>query len=252
MKIVAIVQARMGSSRLPGKMMKPILGKPVLELLIERLKRVKLLDEIVIATTTNKKDKVLEHLSKKLKVKCFRGSEEDVLGRVLKAAKNVKADLIVEITGDCPLIDPDITTKCIKLFLKGNYDYVSNACLKKTFPRGLAVQVFPVKVLEEVNSLTDDPKDHEHVSLYIYNHPEKYRLKNYPASGDLYWPELIITLDTAQDYKLIKIIFEELYPKNPEFTVYDIVKFLRHRPELVTLNQDTERINDYLKKRPRK
>lgn len=251
-KIVATIEARMASTRLPGKVMKQILGKPVLELLVERLKKVELIDEIVIATTTNQSDDIIERFCGKIGIKCFRGSEEDVLKRVLDAAKSVNAELIVEITGDCPLIDPDIARECIKLFLKGNYDYVSNGCLEKTFPDGLAVQVFPVKVLEEVNALTKDPVDHEHVSLYIYRHPERYRLKNYKAEGELYWPELAITLDTPQDYELIKRIYEELYPGNNNFTAYDVVRFLRKNPELISINRDDTRSSDYIKCVPRR
>lgn len=252
MKIVATVEARMASTRLPGKVMKNILGKPVLELLVERLKMVELISDIVIATTINKSDDIIEGFCKKIDVKCFRGSEEDVLKRVLGAAKSVDADLIVEITGDCPLIDPDIVRECIKLFLKGDYDYVSNGCLEKTFPDGLAVQVFPVKVLEEVNELTKDPVDHEHVSLYVYKHSEKYKLKNYKAKGELCWPELAITLDTPEDYKLIKKIYEELYPMNNRFTAYDVVRFLKSNPELIAVDSDAMRRDNYMNCIPRK
>ena len=240
MKIAAIIEARMGATRFPGKIIKPILGKPVLELLVERLKKVKLLDEIVIATTLNKSDNVLEKLSKKINVRCFRGSEKDVLARVLEAAKFVKADIIVETLGDCPLTDPRIIEKCIKTFLKGNYDYLANA-LKPSFPNGLDVQVYPTKILEEVASLTNDPLDREHVTLYIYSHPEKYKIKNLWATGELFWPELAITLDTPQDYQLIKIIFEALYPKNPDFTAYDVVRFLRQNPKLLKINKKVKR-----------
>ena len=242
----------MTSSRFPGKVMKNILGKPVLELLVERLKTVGLINDIVVATTINKSDDIIEGLCRNAGVKCFRGSENDVLGRVLGAAKSVDADLIVEITGDCPLIDPDIVRECIKLFLKGDYDYVSNGCLEKTFPDGLAVQVFPVRVLEEVNLLTKDPVDHEHVSLYIYKHPGKYKLKNYRAEGELFWPELAITLDTLEDYELIKRIYEELYPRNHSFTAYDVVRFIRNNPGLISVNKDSARNADYIKSVPRK
>jgi spore coat polysaccharide biosynthesis protein SpsF len=250
-KIVSTIEARMTSTRLPGKVMKPILGKPVLELLVERLKSVELINEIVIATTVNRDDDVIEELGRKIGVKVFRGSENDVLGRVLAAAQGINADLIVEITGDCPFIDPAVARECIKLFLSGDYDYVSNGCRLRTFPDGLAVQVFPVKVLEEVNSLTSDAIYREHPSYYIYTHPEKYKLKNYPAQGELCWPELAISLDTPQDYELIKIIFEELYPKNPLFSAFDIVRFLRSRPELLKINDDPQRRRKYIESIPR-
>lgn len=251
MKIISTIEARMKSSRLPGKVMKDILGKPVLELLVERLRRAELIKEIVIATTIDPADDVIDKLSKKMRVGCFRGSENDVLGRVLGAAKQYDADIIVEITGDCPFTDPGVTTECIKMFLAGGYDYVSTGCLETTFPNGLSVQVFPTKVLEEVSSLTQDPVDREHVSYYIYTHPERYKLGNYRAPEELFWPELAITLDTPGDFELIKRIFTELYPKNPEFSAYDVVRFLRNRPELARINIDTERRNNYMKRMPR-
>ena len=224
-KIVATIEARMTSTRLPGKVLKPILGKPVLELLIERLQLVKNIDEIIVATTINDTDDPIIDLCDQINVKYFRGSEEDVLKRVLDAAKSASADLITEITGDCPLIDPFIVDKCIEVFLEGDYDYVSNT-IERSYPDGLDVQVFPVSVLEEVNSLTKDPVDHEHVSLYIYEHPERYRLKNIKANDEMFWPELGITLDTPEDYKLITRIFEELYPINSHFSATDVVNLL--------------------------
>lgn len=240
LKIVSTIEARMTSTRLPGKILKPILGRPVLEFLIERLQHVALIDEIVVATTTNSTDDPIVNLCTRLDIKYFRGSEEDVLIRVLNAAKSASADIIVEITGDCPLIDPTIIEDCLKSFLDGNYDYVSNT-IERSYPDGLDVQVFPVSVLEEVNFLTKDPIDHEHVSLYIYKHPERYKLKNLKANGDLFWPELGITLDTQEDYELISDIFEELYPKNPRFSALDIVKLLHDKPELLEINRHIKR-----------
>lgn len=235
MKIVATIEARMTSTRLPGKVLKSILGRPVLELLIERLKKVKRLDEIVVATTINDTDQPINDLCDRLNVKYFRGSEEDVLKRVLDAAKSVSADLIVEITGDCPFVDPDIVNHCLDVFNEGEYDFVSNT-ISRTFPVGLDVRIFPVRVLEEVNSLTDNPIDHEHVSIYIYEHPERYRIRNIEAKGELFWPELGITLDTMEDYELITKIFEELYPEKPYFSALDIVRLLREKPELTEIN----------------
>lgn len=244
MKIVATIEARMTSTRLPGKVLKLIVGRPVLELLIERLQRAEHLDEIIVATTTNETDEPIINLCKRLNVKYFRGSEEDVLKRVLDAAKSVSADLIVEITGDCPFIDPNIVDECIQVFLKGEYDYVSNT-IKRSFPIGFDVQVFPVSVLEEVNTLTSNPVDHEHVSIYIYEHPERYQLKNMEADGDMFWPDLGVTLDTQEDYELICSIFEELYPQNVTFSALDIIKLLRNKPELVSINQHIKRKNPH-------
>ena len=239
-KIVATIEARMTSTRLPGKVLKPVMGRPVLELLIERLQRSEHLDDIVVATTINNTDQPIIDLCKQLNVKYFRGSEEDVLKRVLDAAKSVSADLIVEITGDCPFVDPDIVDEYIQVFLNGEYDYVSNT-IRRSFPIGFDVQVFPVSVLEEVNALTSDPVDHEHVSIYIYEHPERYQLKNIEANEDMFWPDLGVTLDTQEDYELIRSIFEELYPQNTAFSALDVIKLLRDRPELISINRHIKR-----------
>jgi len=232
MKIVAIIEARMGSTRLPGKHLKKILGKPVLELLVERIKKTPSINEIVLATTTQKRDDILEKLAQRINIKCFRGSEDDVLGRVLATAQSTQTDLIVETLGDCPLTDPKLIEQCIQVFLQNDYNYVSNS-LKRTFPDGFDVQVYPTKVLAEVDSLTNDPVDREHVTPYIYQHPKKYKIKNISARGDLHWPELGITLDTIEDFGLIKAIFEALYSPKTCFDAHDIVAFMRSNPRLL-------------------
>lgn len=239
MKVVATIEARMTSSRLPGKILLPILGKPTLELLIERLLRVKRIDEIVVATTTNNSDDVVEELAHNLGVGCYRGSEDDVLDRVLKAARLYQADIIVEITADCPLIDPETIDILLDIYLRNSYDYVSNT-LKQTYPNGLDSQVFSLKTLEEVASLTQDPVDHEHVSLYIYEHPEHYSLYNLESKLDERYWDLRLTVDTKEDFDLIKNIFEELYPHNPSFNLDDILNYLDHNPQLLNINKHIE------------
>jgi spore coat polysaccharide biosynthesis protein SpsF len=236
MKIVSTIEARMSSTRLPGKVLRPILGKPTLELLIERLRRAKRVQEIVLATTVNQNDDVLEEFAKRAGVSCFRGSEEDVLSRVLAAAQSVSADVIVEVTGDCPLIDPEVVDRVVDVFLANRFDYVSND-LKRTYPSGLVVQVFPTIVLEEVARLTDSPVDREHVSLYIYEHPERFALKNVESGLPEKCWGYRLTLDTPEDYALIREIYEELYPKNPAFLLRDVLELLERRLELLSLNQ---------------
>ena len=236
MKTVAIVQARMTSTRLPGKIMRPVLGKPLLELLVERLKRAKGVDDVVIATTTNSDDDQVESLTQRLGIGCFRGSENDVLDRVLRAAQAFDVDVIVEITGDCPLIDFQVIDKLLDIYHANDYDYVANV-LKRTYPRGLDTQVFATAVLEEVARLTNDPVDHEHVSLYIYEHPERFKLHNVESGlPEEYW-DLRLTVDTPDDFELIRRIYEELYPSNPAFTVEDVVELFERRPELREINQ---------------
>lgn len=239
-KIVATIEARMTSSRLPGKVIMDFCGKPNLQHIVERLKRSKYIDEVVVATTINKEDNPIIELCEKIGCKYYRGSEEDVLMRVLEAAKSVNGDYIVEITGDCPVIDWRHVDYLIELFFQGEYDYASNV-LKRTFPRGFDTQIFPVKILEEVNKITKNPVDHEHVSIYIYTHPEKYRLLNWEAEEEMNHPELEITLDTKEDYEFIKQIYKILYPKNPYFSAQDVVELLIKHPEMIKKIENTHR-----------
>jgi len=204
--------------------------------MIERLRRVRLLDEVVIATSTDPSCQVIEELACRLRVGCYRGSEDDVLDRVLQAARSADAGLIVETTGDCPLLDPEVVDRVIEAFQSSQVDYCSNV-LERTYPRGMDVQVFPLRVLEEVAGITQDPVDREHVSLYIYEHPERYRLHN--VASDLpqkYW-DLRLTVDTAEDFALIRTIYEELYPQKPAFGLLDVLELLERRPELVQINR---------------
>jgi spore coat polysaccharide biosynthesis protein SpsF len=237
MKTVATIEARMTSSRLLGKVMLPILGRPMLELLIERLKRARWIDRIIVATTENSTDDVVEALTRRLGIGCFRGSEEDVLDRVLRAALSEDADIIVEITGDCPLIDPGVIDRLVEIYQSNSFDYVSNT-LKTTFPNGLDTQVFSTRVLQEVSDFTQDPADREHVSLYIYEHPERYSLHNVESGlSEKYW-DMRLTVDTIEDFQLITKIYERLYPSNPAFNLQDIVDLLEREPELMEINRE--------------
>lgn len=236
MKTVAIVQARMSSSRLPGKIMRPVVGRPLLELLVERLKRARRVDEVVIATTTNDGDDLVESLTQRLGIGCFRGSEHDVLDRVLRAAHAAQADVIVEITGDCPLIDFEVIDDLVDVYQRNDYDYVANI-LRRTYPRGLDTQVFATSVLEEVARLTNDPADHEHVSLYIYEHPERFKLHNVESGLPKEFWDLRLTVDTAEDFELVRRIYEELYSVNPAFTLKDLIELFQRQPELRGINQ---------------
>lgn len=236
MKTAITIEARMRSTRLPGKVLLPLLEKPMLERMIERLRRVRRADAIVVATTVNPADDPIENLARSLGVACWRGSEEDVLGRVLDAARSVDADLIVETTADCPLIDPLVIDQLIQTFRANQVDYCSNV-LQPSYPRGLDAQVFPTRILAQVAALTNDPADREHVSLYIYEHPARYRLLNVasglpPAAG-----KLRLTVDTPEDLALVTAIYEALYPASPAFGLADILGLLARRPSLATLNE---------------
>ena len=243
-KIVAIIEARMTSSRLPGKVLLPIAGIPALEMMIERLKQSKLLDEICVATTINKTDDPIVALAERLGVFFFRGSESDVLGRVLGAAVHVKADIIVEMTGDCPFADPVLVDRGIEEFFAHDVDYAANV-LESTFANGFDVQVFPTKILDEVAHLTKDPVDRTHVSYYIYMHPEKYRLHNWEADPESYVPEFRMTLDEDVDYRALKYVAEALLPLYPNFTARDVTQYLRTHPEVVAINSSVRQKEAY-------
>ncbi len=239
-RICAIVQARMTSTRLPGKVLMMAAGKPMLEHLVERVRRAPPLDGIIIATTVNDSDDAVVRLANDLSVGYYRGSEEDVLTRVLEAAKAYDVDIIVELTGDNPLIDPAMIVDCIRLYMDSDVDYASNI-LEPGLPHGFPVQVFSTKVLADVARRTDDPIDHEHVSLFIYRNPDIYRTMAMPVPSDLHRPEVQLTLDEPDDYRLISSVFEALYANNPEFTIRDVLAYLDSNPELLEINRHVRR-----------
>ena len=239
-RIVATIEARMTSSRLPGKVLMEACGKPMLQHMIERLQRVPSLDGIIVATTGNDTDAAIVELAESMDVGVFQGSEDDVLLRVLGAAQEHDIDVIVEMTGDCPLIDPSLVEDCILGYQNAEVDYVSNV-LERTYPRGMDTQVFATEILADVANRTDDPEDYEHVSIYIYRHPEIYSLKNMPGPPELTDPELGLTLDAPEDFELIRRIFETLYPDNPDFRLSDILSLLENNSALAGLNAHVRR-----------
>lgn len=240
-KIGITIEARMNSSRLPGKSLKLLYGKPMLARMIERLKRVKLADVIVIATTNQPEDDPIVDLADKIGVGSYRGSSEDVLERVLKAAQKYEIDIIVETCGDCPLIDPAIIEMEIQAFLNNDVDYVG-CNLMKTFPLGLDAKLFSTNTLEEVSNVTNDPADRENVSLYIYEHPEKYRLLNIEAKGKQRRPDLRLVVDYQEDFDLIESIYKELYERKPAFDYDDILSLFSQYPDLSKMNKDVVNI----------
>ncbi len=243
MKIVAIVEARMTSSRLPGKVLLEVLEVPMLGRLIDRLKRVSLIHEIVIATTTNSEDDKICNLASAYGVHYYRGSEYDVMSRVLEAGLEVGADVIVEITGDCPIIDTEIIKDVIQHFLNGSYDYVSNSNIR-SYPDGMDVQVFSMKALTDSFNSTTDELHREHVTLHIRQNPEKYRLLDISAETDFYFPELGLTLDTIEDFRLIEKIINYLEPQDFYFGLREILNLLETFPEMKDLNKHVIRKGD--------
>ncbi|HAH05417.1 MAG TPA: spore coat biosynthesis protein F [Elusimicrobia bacterium] len=236
--IDVIVEARMTSTRLPGKVLLPGAGKPMLAHMIERLKRIPEVTRVIVATTENKSDDAIAVLAREMGAGCFRGSEEDVLGRVVLAAQRFKTDLIVEITGDDPLADPGISSSVIRTFLEhaGEVDYVAND-LEETFPIGFNTRAFPRELLERVERKTSHPVDREHVVNYFCKHPAEFRLRNVAAEGPLRRTDIRLTLDTREDYEVIRSTFSALYPQDPAFTAADIIAYLDAHPAVRDMNK---------------
>lgn len=235
MRVVCIVQARMGATRLPGKPLKKIMGRPILAYLVERLRRAKSLDDVVIATTPEKQDDEIALWCQKEEIACYRGSEDDVLERYLEAARLHHADAVVRVTGDCPLIDPAIVDTVVDDFLRNvpKYDYVSNT-ITRSYPRGLDVEVFSMEALEKVAQVAQRGEYREHVTLYFYEHPKEFSVGSVVRSAEDSMDRW--TVDTDADLKLVSRIIEELYPINPNFHMQDVLKLLEEYPELRKIN----------------
>jgi spore coat polysaccharide biosynthesis protein SpsF len=239
MKVVIIVQARMTSTRLPGKVLKTVLGKPLLEYQIERLRRVKLADKIVIATTINETDLPIIDLCQCLSIAYFRGSEEDVLARYYDAAKSNEAEVVVRVTSDCPLIDPDVIDRVIQCYLEHypKYDYVSN-CLERTYPRGMDTEVFSYSALERAFQEAAKCSEREHVTPFIYNKINGFCLKNIACELNLNhyrW-----TVDTSEDFQLIKQMIEVIYPINKYFSLSDCLSVCKKHSDWIDINKNIE------------
>lgn len=239
MKIVSTIEARMNATRLPGKVLLPVGGKPVLGCLIDRLKQTPSIDEIVLATTTNPSDDVLVDFAPSKGIHYFRGSEENVMSRVIAAAESRDAELIVEVTGDNPLIDPEIIQQLIQLFLYNPCDYASNVEVR-SYPIGMDVQVFKLETLKKSYVMTTASLDYEHVTRHIRMSPHIFKQLHLVAPMSCHWPELSLTLDEKADYQLIKNIFE--YFDDLNFTCSDVIKLLKgDKKDWAGINGDVKR-----------
>lgn len=243
MKVAAIIQARMGSSRLPGKILKEVLGKPLLAFQMERVQRVARLDDIVVATTDCLRDDAVVSFCKANKLSYFRGSEEDVLKRYYDAALHLKADVVVRMTSDCPLIDPSLINKVIQTHFLHHHrlQYTSNIIVR-TLPRGMDTEVFTFDALKEAYENAENKKDREHVTRYILHHPSIFKLFNVPNEKD--YSDHRWTVDTEEDFHFIKKILGTLYPHKPKFTMKDIINLLGKHPEWKLINSQIQQKND--------
>ena len=239
-RIVASVEARMGSSRLPGKMLADIVGKPSIIRLLERLKQCAMLDDIVLATTVNPLDDPLVECVKEAGFNVYRGSEDDVLDRVVQAHSNIGSDIIVEITGDCPLLDPDVIDMGIYTYLNNKCDVVSNT-VKLSFPQGVDVQVFAFDKLEWVSQNIKDEAVREHVSLYFYENEGKYNIIHMQAPPRWRAPDLRFQLDYPEDLEFTRAVYSNLEPKTPNgFGVEDVINLLHDNTNIANINAHCE------------
>jgi len=238
--VLAVIQARMSSSRLPGKVMMPILGVAMITRQIERIKYSKRIDDIVVATSTHHSDDILVAEMAQNSVNYFRGDLNDVLSRFYEASVSYTPKHIVRITGDCPLIDPDLIDIVINKHLDSNADYTSNV-FPPTFPDGLDVEVIRFNVLKAINEMTLLPSEREHVTLHIRKNPHEFEIHNVISEVDYSGKRW--TVDNIEDFVLIKRIFEALYFINNKFTTSDIFEFIRNNSEIESINSIYKRKN---------
>lgn len=242
-----MIQARMGSTRLPGKVMKKILDKPMLQLLIDRVKFSNKIDSIIVVTANGDENEPIRLLCDNLNVDCFSGDEDDVLDRYYQAALQYNLsddDHIIRITADCPLIDPTIMDEVIDEHLNNNHDYTANTIIC-TYPDGLDCEIFKFSVLKNAWENANLKSEREHVTLYIRNNSELYNLGNTEYKDDL--SNLRWTVDEPEDFLLVKQIYEQLYDENNIFLMEDILKLLNSDSALFEINNMYER-NEGLKK----
>ncbi len=236
MKILAVVQARMGSVRLPGKVLKKVNGIPLIEVLLLRLSKSKLINQIVIATSIEENNLPLVNHIREIGFEYYQGSEKNVLQRYVDTAKEFSADIVIRITGDCPLIDPVLVDQCINSFLESKMDYLSNS-FPATFPDGLDVEIINFKALEKANEMTRSDFDREHVTPFIKN-SGFFTIKNISYEKDL--SHLRWTIDNPEDYRVISNVFEYFSP-NIYFTWKDVLKMTKDKPNLFLDNSEIQR-----------
>jgi spore coat polysaccharide biosynthesis protein SpsF len=239
MKIGVIVQARMGSTRLPGKVLKDIAGQPMLWHVIDRLKHSNEVNEIIIATTINDRDDVLQKITKETNVSFFRGAEEDVLKRYVDASERFEIEMIVRITSDCPLIDPGTVDRLIQSHIEKKADYSSNT-IERSFPRGLDSEIFSRELLEYADQHSKAPYQREHVTPYFYENPTKFKLNNLFAEEELNYPEFRLSVDTPEDLRLMEELYERLYNPPGIIEITKVINLLKNDPELRSINMGVE------------
>lgn len=241
-KTVAIIQARMSSQRLPGKVMAEINGKPMLYHVVTRARQAKMISVAAVATSDHHGDDIIEMFCNENGIGCFRGNLDDVLDRYYQAARYFKAEVIVRLTADCPLLDPDIIDRVAETFFQGSFDYASNI-LECTYPDGLDTEVFSFKALERAWNEALLKSEREHVTPYIRNHPETFRLANVSHTEDV--SRMRWTVDEREDLDFVRSVFEHI--NFSDFGLKDILALLNKNPDLIKKNAGIKRNEGYLK-----
>ena len=246
-KVVIVVQARMSSSRLPGKVLLPILGKSLLYRMIERLQMIRHEATIVIATSDSEQDDIIQTEAENIGVPCFRGSLTNCLDRHYQAGKQYNADVVIKIPSDCPLIDPRIVDEVLDYYFAhpGEYDFVNNLH-PATFPDGNDVEIMTMACIEKAWREASRPLELEHTTPYIWENPDKFRIANITwSAGKDYSMSHRFTIDYPEDYQFIKRVYEELYPQKPNFSCDDILALLEAKPEIYQINAGYAGVNWY-------
>jgi len=237
MNIVAITQSRMGSTRLPGKVLKKVNDKTLLDYQLDSLQKSKLLTQVVVATTTESSDDAIVQFCEKRDQAYFRGSESNVLERYYLAAKKYKADVVVRITSDCPMIDVEIVDHVIQQFINNKVDYASNS-LERTYPRGMDTEVFTMKALEMAYSGATEQKEFEHVTPYIYFHPQLFKILS--IKNDINHSKYRWTVDTDEDFKLIENLIEFLSVQSQEINLHNLLNAMYQHEDWYYINAHIE------------
>lgn len=233
-RVIATIEGRIASTRLPGKILYPLAGVPMIGQIAQRVRRAQKVDEVVIATTDAPADQVVVDLGQRLGIRVHRGSVEDISERLLGAATG--ADIVVQITGDCPLVDPKLVDRAIELLEQEQADYVSNSLHTCTYPIGFDVRAFTMEALLRSMSLSNDPIDRVHGSYFIARRPDLFRHVGWDAPPALRYEGLRLTVDEPADYELVYRIYDELAYQNPEFGVTEVIALMRKNPAWVQIN----------------
>lgn len=236
MKVVAIIQARMGSSRLPGKVMMDLAGEPMLARVVRRITQATSLNQVIVATTTAPADTVIANLCAEYGWSCFRGSELDLLDRYYQAAKAHEADIVVRITSDNPLIDPAIVDLVVHILLDQHLDYASNSLAPHTYPLGLDAEVMTLAALERAWREDRNPAWREHVTPYIYAHPELFQIR--PVNCAVNYSAMRWTVDTWPDFLFVRTVYDHF--GHDRFTWQDVLAGLEQFPEWLAINQNIQ------------